>query len=128
MTHLSWLIDEQVLKLTFPDILKEDFAKVINDEITEILDKNEQKVIIYIDAADLTPSYQTTDVLRSTQTYIGHKNLDCLLVVTANKLNRLIILMAYAAARVPVLRLENKDELKSYLDRRGIVSESSCCD
>lgn len=117
---MSWIIEDQVLTLTLPKYLTTELLEQLNKDVHQVLDKSPNKVIIHLNTVDLSVSYQTADLLRETQTFVKHANLDCVIVTAGNKLNRLIMLMAFSTARIPVMQFDNQEGINDYLQRRGI--------
>lgn len=124
---LSWLIEDCILMVTLPKNLRHDQLEKINQAIHHELDQASDKLIVFLNAEDMITTYQTADMLRATQTYVKHKNLDCVMVTPGNKLNRLIVLMAFSTALVPVMQFDNMRGVNEYLQRRGIPLPDTKC-
>jgi len=97
---------------------------VIDEEVTAILDTSHEKMCIVIDVNRLEVNYQTVEQLRLTQSYMDHKQLNLGLIITDNKLSRLITMMAFSAARTKVIQCLNFDIAVKNLKQRGFMQES----
>ena len=120
---LSWYISGQVLYLKLKGQPKVQELKAINQEIVDILDSSQEKMSIVIDVNELRVSYTSTDQLRATQTYMDREQLVLALIVTDNKLNRLITLMAFSTTRTKFIQCKNLQEVEIHLKNRGFVRE-----
>ena len=98
--------------------------KVINKEITAILDVSQEQMCIVFDVNRLEVSYQTTELLRTTQRFMEHERLNLILIITDNKLSRLITMMAFSVARAKVIQCLNFDIAIQNLTQRGFMQES----
>jgi len=126
MTYkLSWLLQDEVLSLILPSLATIDTLRELNQDITDILDNSSSKVIILLNLEQMKTTYNTADQLRNTQLYIVHHNLDCMLIMAGNKLNRLISLLAFSTARSPVIQFDNQQQVDGYFKRRGITISAS---
>lgn len=123
--QLGWYKTTQVILLKLDDRLPTSELKRANQEVTAILDASETKKSILIDATLFVAHYQSMDELRNTQTYANHSRLDSVFVVTDNKLNRLITLMAFSRARAKFFQFANLDFADKMLQRFGLIPKES---
>jgi hypothetical protein len=72
---------------------------------------------ILIDANDFVATHQTTGLLRDTQKYMNHPNLDSAFIVADNKLIRLITLMAFSISRAKMTQFNTMEMAESWLQR-----------
>lgn len=125
MSHtISWYIPERVLLLELDDQLKVQEFEAINHEIVDRLDSSQQKVIVVIDVNKMQINHQTANHLRDTQKYMGHVQLNTALIITDNKLARLITLMAFSTSRTRLIQCKNLKEVEINLKQRGFESTS----
>jgi hypothetical protein len=120
---LSWYIPEQVLTLVLDGQPTTQELETVNQEIIDILDASPNKISIVIDVNNLNVTYQTTEKLKTTQTYMNHLQLSLALIITANKLNRLITLMAFSTARTKIVQCANIQCADTNLIQRGFMQE-----
>lgn len=115
---ISWYIPKQVIYLKLADQPTVEELKASNREISAILDEGHGKMNILIDAMDLQASYQTSSHLRDTQKFMDHPRMECAVVVTDNKLNRLITLIAFCMARAQFMQFDEFSRAEEYLKHR----------
>ena len=113
--QLSWYKPDQVLSLKFLGELRIEELEEINDAVIKILDEQLTKVNILIDATDLSASHNAASQLRTTQKYMNHPSLDSALVVSENKLNRLITLMAFSISRAKFMQFNTMQHAESMI-------------
>lgn len=116
-----------ILHLNIYDTLYVDEMLVINEEVTEILNQLDRKIILLMDLSSLNAGYSTADQLRRTQEYVHHLQLDSLIVISKNKLNRLISILAFSLARVPSFQFDNKERALLHMTRRGFSGAIDRC-
>jgi hypothetical protein len=115
--QLAWYSPGEVLRL---DLLKRvplDEMKLINQQLVDMLDTSDQKLLLVIDASMLTADYSTHEHLRATQLYRDHPNLDTIVGVAGNKLNRLIILLTFHLSRARFIQMDNTEQAQQYLTK-----------
>jgi len=114
---VSWLIQNQVLQLTLPEKLTAKELSSINSDTEVVLDQQDEVISIYINADAVKATYQTSDVLRKSLTFVHHQQLDSLIAVSNNKLTRLILLMAFSTVNIPIARFDNHNEAHKYVEQ-----------
>lgn len=119
---VSWLVPDHVLKITLPKQTTTELLAKITAEVDNILDRQTEKVIMYIEANDLNVTYTSADVLRTMLPITANEHLDCMVTMSNNKLTRLILLMAFSVASVPVMRFEEQQQVNDYLLNRGLLN------
>lgn len=122
MTHtLTWYKPDQILYLALdgqPDLPE---METINREILNILDTHQAKLSIVVDITNMQAGYHTSEMLRTTQSYMDHPSLDEAFIVTNSKLNRLIALMAFCTARVRFSQFSTMEMVRQMLNRRDFA-------
>lgn len=122
MTHtLSWHTPEKVLLLTLHGHINAHELDAINQAVIDKLDESASLLHILIDASEMVASYSSADYLRNTQKYMNHRLLDSAIVVSDNKLNRLVTLMAFCVARTKFFQCERMDKAERLLRSRGDI-------
>jgi hypothetical protein len=114
---LSWYKPEIILYLKLEGQLSLNELETVNQEIMSILDSIRSRVNIVIDATTFSATHQTTGLLRETQQYMNHPNLDSAFIVADNKLMRLITLMAFSISRAKVTQFNTMDIAESRIQR-----------
>ncbi|MFW5691410.1 MAG: hypothetical protein ACOCXZ_02805 [Chloroflexota bacterium] len=123
MAHtLSWYMAGHVLALALDGQPSLQELRDINEEIIEVLDRSQTNLNIIIDAVNLRAGYQTADQLRSTQHYMNHPRLANVLVISDNKLNRLITLMAFCLSRAHFIQFDTHQKADAFLRRHGAAA------
>lgn len=126
MAHtLLWYTPDQVLHLTLDGQLSVLELQEINQEIMEILENQNNRLNIVIDATSLKSGHNTSNQLRDTQKYLNHRQLDTAFVVAENKLNRLITLMAFSLSRAKFLQFRDWQKAVDILSKRGFNNTQS---
>lgn len=115
---VSWLVPNQVLKIILPAQPTVTSLNQVNDNVEEILNQQTEKICVYIDADQLKTTYQTSDTLRSLLPFTRHQYLDRVVTVSSNKLSRLILLMAFSTAEIPIVRFDDHEQAMAYLKRQ----------
>lgn len=115
---LSWYIPQQVLYLKLDDQPTIEDLQSSNRDIVAILEEHHGKLNILVDAMTMQASYQTSNHLRDTQKFMDHPRLECAVVVTDNKLNRLVTLIAFCMARAHFMQFDSFDRAEEYLHHR----------
>lgn len=123
--ELNWYSIGRVLHLNLINGLSLDEMETINQQVTDTIEKANQKIVVLIDVSALNTGYSTVDQLRNTQRYMNHRKLDAIVVVANNKLNRLISLLVFSLARTPIFQFENAEAANQHLARRGYLVASS---
>lgn len=98
---------------------------IIDQEVTAILDTSPDAMCIVIDVERLDVNYQTVEQLRLTQSYMDHKQLNLALIITDNKLSRLITMMAFSSVRTKVVQCLNFDIAVQNLKQRGFMATTA---
>lgn len=126
MAHsISWYIPERLLCLSLTDQLSLEELTTINQSMTDILNGYHQKLTILIDSTEMKTGYQTADELRDTQDFMNHPKIDSVLMVSENKLNRLIMLMAFCVIPTKIIRFETMEKLEKFLKRSGYTDHAT---
>jgi hypothetical protein len=122
MTHtLTWYKPDQILYLALdgqPDLPE---METINQEVLSMIDTHPSKLGIMINITHMEPGYHTAEMLRTTQKYMDHSNLEEAFIVTDSKLNRLIALMAFCTARVKFSQFDSVEMVEQMLNRRDFA-------
>jgi hypothetical protein len=93
--------------------------RTINQSMMDILNESERNLTLLIDVSGMTAGYTTVNHLRNTQTYRDHPNMDAVVVVANNKLNRLITLLAFNLSRAQFVQFESLEIAQRYMVRKG---------
>ena len=112
---LAWYQPDVVLHLTLDGHPTVAELQDIDQEVTAVLNGSRMKMRLLIDAANLKEGYQTANHLRDTQKYMNHPRLERILVVSDNKLNRLVTLLAFCVAHARFVQFENLQKAEDYL-------------
>lgn len=118
---LSWYIPEHVLCLSITGQPTLQELEEINQEVIKILDTCNSKVSLLINAGELKSGYQTTNQLRDSQKYGNHTHMESILVVSDNKLTRLVTLMAFGVSKAFFMQFNDFARVEDYLKRRGFM-------
>lgn len=120
MPHkLVWNTTGDILHLSLYNQITLDEMVIINEQIIGMLNRLDQKVILLMEVSTLNAGYTTVDQLRKTQEYIHHSKLDSLVIISRNKLNRLITMMAFNLGRVPFFQFDTEEKASGHVKRRG---------
>lgn len=119
--QLGWYKNTQVILLKLDDKLQTPELHRANQDVLAVLDASDMKKSILIDVTHFVANYQSMDELRNTQTYANHPRLDSIFVVTDNKLNRLITLVAFSRARAKFFQFVNLEFADKMLQRFGLL-------
>ncbi len=116
MTHeLKWHALGEVLRLELRDTISLDEMRVINQEIVDILNASERKIILLLDVSSLKAGYATVDSLGATQLYRDHGKLEAIVAVASNKLNRLVTMLAFHLSRARFVQFDNLEQAQPYM-------------
>src|SRR5688572_24131834 len=96
----------QTIEFSLDGQLTVQELRTVNQEITQLLDQHEKNASIIIDAAKLRVAYQTANQLQDTQKYMSHRNLRKVVVVSNNKLTRLIMLLAFSLSAAQLIQVD----------------------
>jgi len=117
--QLGWYKPEQILylELTGQPTIQE--LKQVNQEVNHILDSHQRKMILLMDTTGFTAGYHSANYLRETQTYVNHDYLGDVLVISDNKLTRLITLLAFSLSRANFSQYNSMALAEKVLQRMG---------
>ena len=113
--EFKWHRPNEVLCLQMHNTLSLDELQLINQYMLDVLNRTDKSLKLLIDASNLKTTYSTVDNLRDTQRYRDHHNLDTLAVVSTNRLNRLVTLLAFSLSRAHFVQFENNEKAHSYI-------------
>ena len=117
---VSWYIPDRVLHVVLDGQPTFEDLQSVNQQIVGFLDKSKPDIYILFDVMNMGVGYRTTDDLRNTQKYLNHARLYAILVVTDNKLNRLITLMAFGLGRNHFFQFDAVEKVNAFLKHRGL--------
>lgn len=115
---LSWYVPNQVIYVMLEGLPDRNEAVQMDEEINHMLESYE-KIIIILDIDNMKANYQTTDLLR-VLTCVQHNNLDAILTLTENKLNRLMSLMAFGTSPTLTKQFATTQEIQTFLKQRNV--------
>lgn len=120
MTYeIAWYTEGQVICLRFPENPSMDEFGAMNQEITNILNESQETLSLIINTNKLKTGYHTATYLRDTQSYMNHRKLDSVYVIADNKLNRLIMTLAFSLCRAHFAQFEDFEAVKNNLQQKG---------
>lgn len=122
---LSWYIPDRLLHLELYGSQTVRQLEDISQEVLSIVESSETRLHILIDLTQLRSGYQTADHLRETQEYMNHIKLESAFVISGNKLNRLITLMAFSLCSVPTMKFNSLVLAEKYLTSRQLIPDKS---
>lgn len=117
--QLGWYTTGKVLYLELKGQPSIQELKQVSDEVNNILDSYQKKMILLMDTTNLLAGYHSANYLRETQTYMNHDYLGDILVVSDNKLNRLITLLAFSLSRANFSQYNSMTLAEKTLHRMG---------
>jgi len=117
--QLEWYKPEQILYLELSGQPTIQELKQVNQEVNHILDLHQRKMILLMDATGFSAGYYSANYLRETQTYVNHEYLGDVLVVSDNKLTRLITLLAFSLSRANFSQHSSMALAEKALQRMG---------
>jgi hypothetical protein len=113
---LDWYIPSKTLLLSLSGNYTLEDAQEVNQLISLRLDQSQSPVSILIDAAHMNRPLNFSNI-RSTQTYMHHKQLGRIYVATEDRLVRLALIVIFNWSRAPLHVCEDLSEASSLLKR-----------
>lgn len=120
---VRWYTSDKLLYIKFDGSINTPNLENISQQVIDILDRTENTISIIMDATDLECGYQSVNQLRDTQQYVNHDRMGTAFIVSANKLNHLIFLMAFNTSRAPIKKHITLSEAEAHLAQRGFITE-----
>jgi hypothetical protein len=123
--RLSWYSVREALCLELENVLSIDEMEVMSRQINDLLNKSDQKLMLMIDVSKLTVGYHTVNHLRQTQRYMDHPNLQTLVLMADNKLNRLTGLLVFNLARARLVQFDSREKSRDFMTTNGVMEANA---
>lgn len=121
---LSWYAANKVLYLSLKGNFSFEELNEINTRMMDVLENSSRKLSLILDVSELMAGYATVDSLRATQKYRDHVNLEAIIGIANNKLNRLITLVAFNLCRAYFIQFDTPDKVQTYMFQKGVAPAS----
>ena len=122
---LSCHTPDKLIYLTLDGQSDLEELKAVNQEVLSILDTSLEGMCIVFDVNNLEIDYQTSAHFRLTQDYMNHEQLELAMIITDNKLSRLVTTMAFSKTKTRIVQYHNYQEAEMNLKRRGFMQGSA---
>lgn len=122
---INWSADGQVVDIALYNHVSLDEMQVINQRVMETIDQTSGKIAVLIDVSRLNTGYYTVEHLRTTQQYMHSQKVDAIVVVSDNKLNRLIGLLVFNLTYIPLFQFDDSAQAHRHLEERGFLLSAS---
>lgn len=124
MTYqVDWYTEDRVIYLELQSQLVLDELKEINKQIIDLLKNQQNRVNVIINAVGMQSDYYTSNYLRETQRYVDHLKVDTIYFVSANKVNRLIAVLAFGLARAHFIQYKNMEDANRQMKYLGFETK-----
>lgn len=111
MHELSWEIPGRLLALRLNGHYTIEEAEIVNQVITEKLNQADERLMLLVDGTNMKRPYNF-EMIRSSQTYMNHKNLKMLFVIAEDKLIRLSLMVIYNLSKAQFVMADNQEHLQ----------------
>lgn len=126
MTYsLSCHMPDKLIYLTLDGQCSLEELQAANQEVMTILDASSVQLCIVFDVNNLVIDYLTSAHLRMSQAYLNHEQLELAMIITDNKLNRLVTMMAFSKTNTRMVQYHNYQQAEENLKRRGFMQGSA---
>jgi hypothetical protein len=115
--ELSWHTPNRVILLRLFDLFTLTDAVQINAEITAWLDASNASIFLLVDAQDVTIPLLFEEI-RSSQSFMNHRHLRHIFIVSDKKMTRLFMLVMYNLATAFVRLFNTREAVEEYLELR----------
>lgn len=92
----------------------------INQDVDALLKDSHSTLKLVLDVTKLEANYVLADELRTTQSYLYDGRIDQVFVITATKLNHLIMLIAFSTARADCVYFSTPEQAFDFLQQRAL--------
>ena len=119
MSHtIHWQKPGETIRLNLAGNLNRQELKDINQEMNILLQSGPNPLKVILDVTGLEADYTIADNLRDTQTYMNDGKVELVLIVTRNKLNHLIMLIAFSICRAHCVYFSTLEQANHFLQQR----------
>ncbi|HEX3049762.1 MAG TPA: hypothetical protein VHP83_03830 [Aggregatilineaceae bacterium] len=122
--ELKWYSSGEVLRVDMRDTVSLDELKAVNQEVMNILNASDRRLILLLDVSSLKAGYATVENLGMTQHYRDHGKLEAIIAVANNKLNRLVTMLAFHLSRARFVQFDNLEQAQPYLSMLRLIRNS----
>ena len=112
--ELGWHVPGKVLSLSLSGTYTPENAKEVNQLITDKLDQSQSPILLLIDALNMDRPFHFASI-RSLQTYMDHRNLKHICIVTDDKIVKLSMLVIFNLSRARLHMFDNVEKANKML-------------
>lgn len=112
--ELGWHVPGKVLSLSLSGTYTPENAKEVNQLITDKLDQSKSPILLLIDAMKMDRPFHF-DSIRALQTYMDHRNLKHIYIVTNDKIVKLSMLVIFNLSRARLHMFDNVEKANRML-------------
>ena len=121
--ELAWQIPNKVLHLNLLDNLSLKTFVEIDGLIHEYLNQCDGSIILIVDASTTRIAPYGIEGIRASQKYLQSHQIERLIVISSNKLNRLAMLLLFNLCR-PILQFcDNDDQAQRFINTSMMCSQ-----
>ena len=111
-------MQDKTLQLHIEGRLNRQELLQINQEADALLKEHQHTLKLVLDVTNLEANYVLADELRTTQSYLYDGRIDQVFVITASKLNHLIMLIAFSTCRADCVYFSTPEQAFDFLQQR----------
>ncbi|MGQ9909253.1 MAG: hypothetical protein ACUVS2_10510 [Candidatus Flexifilum sp.] len=112
---IGWDRPGKLLRLQMTGDLSVEAFVDIDRQITTHLRAQDEQLILLVDASAASISPYSIEQIRTTQTYLQSPQIERLVVISNNKLNRLTMLLLFNLCRPPLQFYESFEQAQRFL-------------
>ena len=116
--------DGQIADIVLYNYVSLDELRTINQHVMQTIDQTPGKIAVLIDVSRMNTGYYTVEHLRATQQYMYNQQVDAIVVVANNKLNRLIGMLGFNFTDLPFFQFDDSSQAYRHLEARGFLSSA----
>lgn len=120
--EITWDTPGKVLGLKLIDAVPFEAFIEINSQINERLQECNQRIILIVDASDAKVAPYGIEKIKATQVYLQNQQIERLVVISDNKLNRLAMLLLFNLCRPKLQFCDSVEQAQRYI---GLVHRAN---
>ncbi len=116
---VAWDIPGKVLYLkVLEEVSRQEFLEIDN-KIKVCLGKYDTEILLVVDASQAKIAPYGIEQIKASQTYLQSRQIKQLLVISNNKLNRLVLLLLFNLCRPKLQFCDNFNQAQRFIEMSG---------
>jgi hypothetical protein len=113
--EMAWDTPGKVLRLKMFDAMTLEIFIEIDWQINERLQECNERIVLIVDASSAKVAPYGIERIKSSQTYLQNHQIERLVVISDNKLNRLAMLLLFNLSRPKLQFCDSFDQAQRYI-------------